>query len=662
MAGLSAKAHNELGEKLAQFFRQALKNSPDKPPRFTEAPQRVVMKLHDHFALPYRRTAFSQIVKQNAGRAGVMQEPGLFKEIALDPLFTSQKAEVIRQLETRARKMDPTYRVPSLLRYFTVTIPLGLASELMAKWLSEFDSIVTAYVEPHPCAPPTPPDPGGDVLAPSQGYLNSAPEGIDARYAWDQTGVDGTGQVLVDVEQGWGLNHLDLPHGIEVISGQNKKFFSHGTSVLGIIRAIDSVGPAGGGFCLGIAPQATVHVAGQWRPQGYSTTAPILDALASNKLQFGHVLLLEAQANMWGKTMVPVEADPAVWDVIRLATALGIVVVEAAGNGGEALNYLSNPVAGRVFNRQDSAFKDSGAILVGAASSTPPHQKKGSSCHGNRVDCYAWGEKVVTLNTNWNGTDDNLVQMDFNGTSSASAIVAGAALILQGIAEKQLGQRLSPWQVRAILSNPANGTPLSSNVTNVIGVMPNLKAVLVNNALNLLPDVYLRDFYGDPGLAHDAAAVNCPDVLVRQLEEIDPDTALSPDSATAGEIAEGQDNRLYLRVRNKGATVPGTVTATLYWAALSADNWPDMATREKIGELNLASVTSSDDPTISPALLWPAANIPTPGLYALVVVISHPNDPMPALETLPAAQLQGVNLKTFIRNNNNVSYRIITVA
>jgi serine protease len=74
----------------------------------------------------------------------------------------------------------------------------------------------------------------------------------------------------------------------------------------------------------------------------------------------GDVMLLEQQAPGPGGAFVPLEVLPAVYDAIRLATQDGIIVVEAAGNGGVDLDALGSPFpAGK---------PDSGAIVVGAGS------------------------------------------------------------------------------------------------------------------------------------------------------------------------------------------------------------------------------------------------------------------------------------------------------
>ena len=122
-------------------------------------------------------------------------------------------------------------------------------------------------------------------------------------------------------------------------------------------------------------------------------------------------------------------------------------------------------------------FRDSGAILVGAATSTSPHVRMGFSNFGSRLDCYAWGENVNTLTSNDSGATD-LYTATFNGTSSASPIITGATLIVQGIVEAGFGYRLSPRQMRNILSAPATGTASNNPPVDRIGVMPDLRQII----------------------------------------------------------------------------------------------------------------------------------------------------------------------------------------
>lgn len=71
--------------------------------------------------------------------------------------------------------------------------------------LSEVEGVQALYPGPPPAV-----NPADDPRSTNQGYLNAAPAGIDARYAWGFTGGDGAGVNVVDMEQGWNLNHEDL--------------------------------------------------------------------------------------------------------------------------------------------------------------------------------------------------------------------------------------------------------------------------------------------------------------------------------------------------------------------------------------------------------------------------------------------------------------------
>ncbi|SFJ98362.1 pre-peptidase C-terminal domain-containing protein [Bacillus sp. 71mf] len=67
----------------------------------------------------------------------------------------------------------------------------------------------------------------------------------------------------------------------------------------------------------------------------------------------------------------------------------------------------------------------------------------------------------------------------FNGTSSASPIIAGAAVSIQSIAKEHLGQPYRPSELRDILSNPNTGTQSGEPSYDRIGVLPDLKAILL---------------------------------------------------------------------------------------------------------------------------------------------------------------------------------------
>jgi serine protease len=462
---------------------------------------------------------------------------------------------------------------------------------------------------------------------------------------------------FVDLEWGWTLNHEDLAaHGITLISGINNSYFFHGTSVLSEVASVDNaVG------CVGIAPACgPIQVVSQWLTGGgYSTSQPILDAIAV--MGFGDVLLLEAQTSIFGYVMVPVETEPAVWDVIRLATALGIVVVEAGGNGGVDLDTVAVPGSGQIFNRSSADFRDSGAIIVGAASAAAPHDRLGFSCHGSRIDCYGWGENIDAASTDGPGTATDIYTTGFGGTSGASPIATGAAIVVQGVAQGNLGYRFSPWQLRAILSDPATGTASANPVTDRIGVMPNLRAILQGNILNMAPDIYLRDYVGDVGDPHSGAISTSPNVILRQTAVANPQAEFgvgsgNENSNTLGSTAEqGQDNFVYVRALNRGGSAAANVEATVYWAPVATLLTPDLW--NLVGQTTIPNVPAGNVLTVSDAITWPAADVPASGHYCFVGLLGRAQDPAPR----PADFLDWNNFQTFIRNNNNVTWRNFNV-
>ena len=73
----------------------------------------------------------------------------------------------------------------------------------------------------------------------------------------------------------------------------------------------------------------------------YSTAEAIVSAAAV--MSPGDVMLLEAQTSIGNsEIMLPVEVYPAEFDAIAAATRKGIIVIEAAGNGGTDLDKARN--------------------------------------------------------------------------------------------------------------------------------------------------------------------------------------------------------------------------------------------------------------------------------------------------------------------------------
>jgi hypothetical protein len=458
------------------------------------------------------------------------------------------------------------------------------------------------------------------------------------------------------MEQGWNLNHEDLSAAsITLISGLNQAYFFHGTSVLGELRMMDNT--VGG---VGIAPQSTGRVISQYRTaSSYNTADAILSAAAA--MAFGDVLLLEAQDvdPVTGTGLWPVEIADAVFDAIRLATALGVVVVEAAGNGANNLNNYTDGASKKIFDRTSADFRDSGAIVVGAGSSAAPHTRLSFSNFGNRIDCYGWGENVDTTTTNSAGSDNTGYTSSFNGTSSASPIVTGAAIVTQGLAQAGLGFRFSPRELRNILIG--NGTASANPASDQIGVMPDLRAVITGHRLNLAPDLYLRDYVGDVGNPTGGILSQSPDIIVKQAPVANPQAAYGAGSGTendpalSDDVDTGHPNFVYVRLLDRGGSAATSVSVDVYWSPPATLVTPSMW--NLIGSVAVPSVPSGNVLTVSDGITWPAASIPAPGHYCFVAVAGNAQDPKPALASFSTFD----QYVTFVENNNNVAWRNFNV-
>lgn len=429
---------------------------------------RVVVKFKETINIPYQDGAEQFLDNRNKSSMGW----GKFgSKLKLKRLFTSVDTKRIKSLQQQANKNinNPKSQI-DLLQYFVVDVPKEVNAQKLAKQFRQSNLVEIAYVEGTPVQPPSV-NSGNDPLSINQGYLNPAPTGIDAKYIWNYAGGDGYGVTVTDLEQGWNLSHEDLvAQKIQLISGVNKAYHSHGTSVLGELVSTDNtVGT------VGIVPNAKAKVVSQWRTHStYSTADAILSA--TQNLSAGDVLLLEAQTTYPTETgYLPVEVEDAVFDAIRLATNKGVTVVEAAGNGSNDLDSFKNLSGKYILNRSSSDFRDSGAIMVGASSSSYPHSRLYFSNYGSRIDCYGWGQNVTT--TSGNIGQNTSYTYTFGGTSGASPIIAGAVAAVQGITKaKYGGYTYSPSAIRNILTYSSFSTP-SASTSDKIGRMPNLKAI-----------------------------------------------------------------------------------------------------------------------------------------------------------------------------------------
>lgn len=365
-----------------------------------------------------------------------------------------------------------------LLHYFRLVLPPNVNPISILKKLKKIPVIEDAYLEgvSVPAAYVAPNDP----KYPCQGYLRASPDGIDAPSAWAVPGGDGAGIQLVDIEQGWMLNHEDLPR--LNTTGPTRTFINlpgfatHGTNALGVVVAVKNNNKGIVGIAHNAGPITLVseRVVDPTDPCGSLNTADAI-LYAASILKPGDVILLESQLiEGCGVNNLPLEADSANFAAIKQATNMNIIVIEPAGNLPACdLDCVADGNGKQILNRNGGyGFMDSGAIMVAGSSYTAPHTREPHSKYGSRIDCYAWGTQICTTDCSGSKYTDN-----FGGTSGASSIIAGVALCVQGIA-KARGHLLTPLEMRQILSDPNYGTPSASPNADKIGVMPDLNKII----------------------------------------------------------------------------------------------------------------------------------------------------------------------------------------
>jgi len=428
----------------------------------------------------------AKLVAEGVGVASLEREPAEALFTFLPPETHDDRARWIRVRACSAgdavRLATKLGKDPSVEQAF-VEPEVSLARSQHRRGL---DEAVAAIQDDGPSCPITTPS-----FESYQGYLGPAPHGIDAPAAW-RRGHRGGGVWFADVEGGWNAAHEDLPGDrIKHVAGtpiRDPSWRAHGTAVLGEV-----VGRDNGKGVVGIAPDVervfTASIGG-------ISVANAIDA-AARQLRPGDVLLIELQGGGPRGRYLPMEYWDDNYDTIRAATKRGVIVIEAAGNGNEDLDH---PEYARKFDR---AKRDSGAIMVGAGA--PPRdgfadrERLDFSNYGSRVDVQGWGRKVATLDYGDLqacdaeersdaseppgdaseqagcqaplGYTDRHYTGEFSGTSSASPIVAGAAVIIEGIA-RQRGRVLAPAELRDLLRR--TGTPQAGNTRESIGPRPDL--------------------------------------------------------------------------------------------------------------------------------------------------------------------------------------------
>jgi len=304
----------------------------------------------------------------------------------------------------------------------------------------------------------------------SQTYLEAAPVGVGAKKVWNLPGGKGENVKIIDIETGFNENHEDLtPFWVGAVPVDS----DHGTAVMGILGAPDN-----GYGVVGIAHEAQIgfygFIAGNQDEVDQVYIDQITQAIRESaaQLEAGDVMVIEQ--HMMGpqsKNWTAVEYWPEIFAELKKVTDKGIHCVAAAGNG---YSNLDHPDYKGAF---DLTKRDSGCIMVGAGAKSD-RNRLGFSNYGSRVDAHGFGEGVTTTGYGvlFNGGKDQTYTSSFNGTSSATPIVAGAVALISSIAEAQ-GKTITPKEMRAALR--ATGTAQGARtISQRIGNLPNAEELV----------------------------------------------------------------------------------------------------------------------------------------------------------------------------------------
>ncbi len=616
--------------------------------RRSQRPQWVVLQVHPAVGATDSDDTLAAVAARVAeqGLEGAELPPGGVRALrALTDFLRTSRVDTRPQVPAPGGEIEEieaeTSRSPfpplvSLRRFWIAEAPHMDVDELAAT-LASFEPMVEEARPYHPpCTTDVVPN---DPLVPDQTYLNPAPVGVDAHYAWSAAKCDGAGVTLADVEMGWSP-HNELPTLNQVTPGTGVQSHEwHGTAVLGVILAADNKW-----LTVGIAPEAGHRLFGV---ADNVTTATIVYRLVTDLkaglLGVGDVVLLPigTYANK------PIEQEMGALHALRLCAGLGLVVVASAGNGGLDLDTT---LEGGGTNQWDS-----GAILVGASGGPPGHVRWAESGLGARVNCFAAGVGVYTLD----GALPAEAWPGFWGTSAASSIIAGAAILVQQMAAKKGIPRLSPLQMRKLLSDPALGTDRTAEG---IGVMPDLRKIW-DSGLMQAPVILVRDNLTDTGSVPVLGSLtSSPDIFAgpHGMQSVWPDSVVPP----AG-VESTNPHQAFVRVRNIGGGAPSGVSASLHYTPPATLAVPSMW--QHIGDTTrLPGLTAADGVVTLPAIDWIQPNLPSPGHYCFIAIIDHAEDPAPAVPDFSLSLGPGEQAVDrwvqFVRNNRHVAWRNFNAA
>jgi len=452
----------------------------------------VVVELRHDSRIAYSSAGFEGSADTEKNSRALNRTLGRFGAKGLQSHFACTKAEVAQRVTKAPARLGIKVSADFAHGGFAQVQPRRKKDiPALVRSLNKSDAVWTAYEAPKPVPAviATGSRAGSRNFEPSQGYLMSAPNGIDAMGVWHLGGARGERIRICDIEGNWNRNHEDLPRGIPLFGGQlipGTGWVNHGTAVLGeMVSRPNDIGT------VGIAHRARAAVHSAVIGGVFNTGQAIRNA--ARRLRAGDVILIELQGTGPNGKYVAMQYWNDVFSAIRAATARGVTVVEAAGNGNENFNL---PIF-----RNTGLQRDSGAIVVGAGIPPTnyfdndgrgggtgydeigvPRSRIWFSNYGKIVNVQAWGWHVTTLGYGdaQGGAQNRWYTLRFSGTSSASPIVTGAVACIQGRAKFKRGRPLTPARVRRLLIQ--TGTPQQRGpgvpVSQHIGPQPNLERAI----------------------------------------------------------------------------------------------------------------------------------------------------------------------------------------
>ncbi|MGH8016213.1 MAG: S8 family serine peptidase, partial [Candidatus Zixiibacteriota bacterium] len=425
----------------------------------------VVIKFYDQHKVRLAGSVFNS--KSGAQMSAVNAVAESIPAGRIRRLFHSNSVESLdrkRQVLISKSKKE----LADMNGYYRIEVSSVAEAARLIDELNSLEIVEIAYFQPKP-------SPAGffeESTVPNyqsaQDYREAAPVGVDADYANGFAGGDGAGVMIIDIEGAWRHSHVDLSAaaGSHIAGTQiaDLSWRNHGTAVLGEMIANDD-----GQGVVGICPGADV---GTVSIGSLSTEEALM--IAAENLQPGDAILIELHApgphyNFESRPdqlgYVCMEYWQATFDAIQYCWASGLVVIEAAGNGAE--NFDNSLYYQDLF---DTTYRNSHAIIAGAGH--PPVdgasnlQRESFSNYGERVNLQGYGSDVYSTGYgglySGGGLEDSFYTASFSGTSSASPIITGSAVCLQGRYKAIYGVPMTVDQIRSILV--ATGTPQQGNL------------------------------------------------------------------------------------------------------------------------------------------------------------------------------------------------------